>query len=293
MMTSIKKKRNRKRFEVNINKGIFNFIIIFILVIIILPKVNENRIIQSGLYSITAKFKKSDSNNQRILNCGGFNFDNLLTFPDKIRINNGIEEDYNDDDSYNLLEEENIVEYFWENESITSCEGMFYGCNNLIEIDFSNFNTSNVISTYSMFDDCINLKSLNLSNFDTSKVESMDLMFDGCDSLTSLNLFKFNISKEVSISEIFFECTELSFINFSSATIENEDIIYELDEISSKKLLIILNDEILEFFYSLTNTLDFSYKLEIPEKEVILNSTSLIEDYSTYYIKGDLGCIKI
>ena len=94
MAEAMKNKRNKKRNNVNINKGIFNSIIRFILVILILSKLNENRIIQSGLYSITAKFKKSSSNSQKILNCGGYDFDNILTYPEKIRINNGTKENY-------------------------------------------------------------------------------------------------------------------------------------------------------------------------------------------------------
>ena len=38
MLTTIKKKKNPKKFELNINKGIYNLINILILVILILPK---------------------------------------------------------------------------------------------------------------------------------------------------------------------------------------------------------------------------------------------------------------
>ena len=153
MVSTIKKKRNPKRIDVNLNKRIFKYIIFFIFEISILPKLNENRIVQSGLYSITAKFKKSSSDSQIILDCGFFSHYSItFTAPEKMRINNITEVNYNKTKSNNLKKEENIVEYFWENVSINSCIGMFYGCKNLIEIDFSNFNTSNVTSTLSMFD---------------------------------------------------------------------------------------------------------------------------------------------
>ena len=166
MVEAMKNKRIHKRNIVNNDKGMFNSIIKFILVIFILPEVNENRLIQSGSYSITAKFKKSSSDSQKILNCGDYDFDNIFTYPKQIRINNENKENFLYNNYYDLTEELNIIEYFWEDVSITSCEGMFYRCENIIEIDFSYFKTSNVTSTRSMFNRCINLASLNLSNFD-------------------------------------------------------------------------------------------------------------------------------
>jgi surface protein len=250
------------------------------------------------LHSITAKFKKSSSITQRILNCGNKNFhfkDDIFTYPEKIRINNGIKENYNNDDTYNLAEEENIVEYFWEDVIITNCAMMFYKCENIIEIDFSNFNTSNVNSTRQMFFGCINLKSLNLSNFDTSKViymiemfyncyslTSLDLsnfntsqvfhsydsirggmfyMFYNCSSLVSLNLFNFQITYY--IDNIFYKCESLSYINFGNATIEKESIISELNKVSSPNLCIIINNETLKFFNSLNVSFNFFFNYMI------------------------------
>ena len=296
MLSIIKKKMNQKIFDLNINRGIYNVINTLILVILILPKVSENRIIKSGLYSITAKFKKSSSISQRILNCGNEDFyfhNDIFTYPEKIRINNGIKENYSNDDIYNLTEEENTVEYFWEDVIITNCAMIFYECENIIEIDFSNFNTSNVNSTRQMFFGCINLKSLNLSNFDTSKViymiemfyncyslTSLDLsnfntsqvfhsydsirggmfyMFYNCSSLVSLNLFNFQIT--FYIDNIFYKCESLSYINFGNAKIEDEYIISELNKISSPNLCIIINNEILNFFNSLNVAFNFFFSI--------------------------------
>ena len=161
MMKAMKDKRNQKRNKVNINEGIFNFIMRFILVIFILPKVIENLLIQSGTNSIIAKFKKSSSGSQKIIKCGGEVLSNIFTYPEKIRINYGTKENYSYNDYYSLVEELNIIEYFWDDVSITSCETMFYGCVNIIEIDFSLINTSKVTSTQSMFAYCEELVSLN------------------------------------------------------------------------------------------------------------------------------------
>ena len=45
---------------------------------------------------------------------------------------------------------------------------MFYGCQDITEIDLSNFNTSKLTYMYSMFSGCSQLTSIDLSNFDTS-----------------------------------------------------------------------------------------------------------------------------
>ena len=120
-------KIKKKKIKIIINKWIFDYYILFFLVILYLPVVNDNRIIQSCLNSFTAKFLKSNSNYQRVINCGKAG-NAYFTIPEKIRINNGIKENYNDNNQYNLTEKENIVEYFWDNISMTSCGWMFYYC---------------------------------------------------------------------------------------------------------------------------------------------------------------------
>ena len=52
---------------------------------------------------------------------------------------------------------------------------MFYKCSLLINFNFSNFNTSNVINMNNMFYNFSSLTSLNFSNFNTSNVTNMDL----------------------------------------------------------------------------------------------------------------------
>ena len=68
---------------------------------------------------------------------------------------------------------------------------MFGGCDSIISLDLSYFDTSNIESSYSMFYDCSSLKSLDLSNFNTSKIQSMDTMFSGLNNLRYINLYNF------------------------------------------------------------------------------------------------------
>ena len=58
--------------------------------------------------------------------------------------------------------------------------GLFYDCDNIINIDLSSFNTKNVTNMSSMFDNCENLTNINLSSFDTKNITEMNFMFDCC-----------------------------------------------------------------------------------------------------------------
>ena len=73
------------------------------------------------------------------------------------------------------------------------CE-MFSGCDSLIPLDLSSFNTYNVRSNYFMFNN-VNLTSLDLTNFNTSIISNMQDMFNGSKYLISLYLSSFNTSR--------------------------------------------------------------------------------------------------
>ena len=66
----------------------------------------------------------------------------------------------------------------------TSMYGMFLGCNNLISLNLSHFDTSSVTDMEAMLWGCSNLISLNLSHFNTSSVTSMNMnkMFNNCNN---------------------------------------------------------------------------------------------------------------
>ena len=107
----------------------------------------------------------------------------------------------------------NIIEVLWD-KKLTNLESMFYNCFNLISIDLSNIDTSNVNSTHNMFKGCSSLKSLNLSNFNTENVIDMDGMFDGCSSLTSLDLSNFNTENVIDMNGMFYACSSLISFKF-------------------------------------------------------------------------------
>ena len=97
----------------------------------------------------------------------------------------------------------------------------FHGWNdnllaNILDIDVSNFNTSNVTNMYSMFSGMSKITSLDVSNFDTSKVTDMSNMFSGMRSLTHLDVSNFDTSKVTDMSNMFSGMHDLTSLNLSN-----------------------------------------------------------------------------
>ena len=87
---------------------------------------------------------------------------------------------------------------------------------NILEIDLSNFDTSEVTNMGGMFYGMSNLSTLNVSNFDTSKVTDMSLMFHGMRGLTALNLSSFNTSQVTDMRNMFYGMSNLTTLNLSN-----------------------------------------------------------------------------
>ena len=101
---------------------------------------------------------------------------------------------------------------------LKDCSYMFYGCDNIIGIDLSSFDTKNIINMKNMFMFCINLKSIDLSNFNTTNVENMENMFYRCKNLIKLNLTSFDIKNVKNISGFIDGCNSLKEINVKKNT---------------------------------------------------------------------------
>ena len=160
----------------NIEKRMISFIYIKILLIInlMISFEKDQRIFQSNYSSITFKINKSGKNN--ILG-DPIKCSNGFQKPDEIYINGVNQSDINSE--YIFENPVNIIEFIWKTEpDSTSC--LFSNCTNIIEFDFSKFNSSKVTHSQNMFYDCSSLTSLNLSNFDISNNIQMNFMFKGC-----------------------------------------------------------------------------------------------------------------
>ena len=93
--------------------------------------------------------------------------------------------------------------------SDSSC--LFNEMADLVSIDFSGVDTSNVTDMNGMFWGCSGLTSLDVSGFDTSKVTDMRMMFSGCSSLASLDLSRFDTSMVENMWGMFYISSSLAF----------------------------------------------------------------------------------
>ena len=106
-------------------------------------------------------------------------------------------------------------------ELINSCENMFYGLNNLIEIDLSNLDTSKVTNMASMFEQCSNLEKINFGNINTSLVKDMYALFHNCTKLESIDVSNFDTSFVTSLNSTFRYCESLTSIDVSNFNTQN------------------------------------------------------------------------
>ena len=109
----------------------------------------------------------------------------------------------------------------FDTSQVTNMSHMFNGMRNLTTLNLSNFNTSNVTNMGGMFFNMTNLTAFNFSNFDTSKVTDMGSMFYGMSSLTTLDLFNFNTSQVMIMGGMFFNMANLTTLNLSNFDTSN------------------------------------------------------------------------
>ena len=109
----------------------------------------------------------------------------------------------------------------FDTSQVTNMFAMFSRMSSLTTLDLSSFDTSKVTNMQSMFFSMSNLTSLNLSSFDTSKVTGMIGMFFGVSSLTSLNLSSFDTSQVSGMSEMFRDMLKLTSLNLSNFDTSN------------------------------------------------------------------------
>ena len=103
---------------------------------------------------------------------------------------------------------------------LTRTNFMFFDCNNIISLDFSNFNSQNITNMEYMFYDCTSLQSINLSNFKTEKVINMSGLFYNCESLKTLNLSNFNTEKVINMRKMFLGCKSVKSLDLSNFNTE-------------------------------------------------------------------------
>ena len=168
-----------------ISKKIFSFIIFMIL----LTKIN------SAMINLII----NETGRQQILH------ENFVT-PSEIKVNEQTKDishfvDSNDEVSNIMIR--------WD-QVITTCQKMFYGLENIISIEFIDFDTSLVTNMESMFSGCTNLVYLNLTILNVSAVTDMDSMFFNCKALNSLDLSNFITTSLLNTASMFSGCISLN-----------------------------------------------------------------------------------
>ena len=110
---------------------------------------------------------------------------NILLF--KTNINNNIDI-YINNEKINVIKDNNKWTYIFKKEGkytfkiifnniVTNMKGFFEECSNIISLDFTYFNTSNIPDMAGMFNKCHKLKEIKgISKFNTSKIKDMEVV---------------------------------------------------------------------------------------------------------------------
>jgi len=185
----------------------------------------------------------------------------------------------------------NIISFdfsYFDSSLLKLTDYLFDKCSSLEEVNFNNFNTSNVLSFMGMFQECTNLKSLFLSNFDTSNALQMNYMFYGCTSLEYLDISNFNTSK-VNVRGPTEDFTfkggnTLKYINIYNAIINNYKSIIQ-EKVNSESI-VCQQEEIITgakndcsiFYYSTTNDKHDNYILVKYGSSVTYNANNVFKN---------------
>ena len=234
-----------------------NLLLIIILILfspfIINKEINNNNFAKlNSLWEISLTIQ--GTGNQNILcdqDVKGYTFTNT---PNEVKVN-GNDHSNSGYIVNDLTDEINEITLIWYS-SFTNCNVMFYGLTNILKVDLSKFDSSNVKNVLKMFQGCTSLTSINFNNFNaasitemrdlfaecsslqsldlssfiTSSATKMDNIFYCCSSLTTLNLNNFDTSKVVSMSQMFYGCsnvTSLDLNNFVTSSVENMNSMFK------------------------------------------------------------------
>ena len=105
---------------------------------------------------------------------------------------------------------------------IPSLDFLFFDCEDLINVDLSNLNTTNMTRISYTFYNCKNLEEVNMTSIETSSVEYMEFLFAGCENLMNIiGLENLNTSSVKYTTGMFFNCKSIQNVNLSSFDLDN------------------------------------------------------------------------
>ena len=195
-----------------LNNNISSILLLYFILVLFFPGLSKESNLQIFSNEIIIKIK--GIGDQTII-------DGRIENPSEVFLNNESQSDLHT--VYNLDKEPNEIRIVW-NSPIKSCNYMFYDFKNIIEVDLSKFDASQVLNMSNMFKGCSSLTSVNLNVSNTNKVADLSDMFYGCSSLKELDLSYFDSSSVTNMGQMFFECTSLISLNldnFNSSSVTN------------------------------------------------------------------------
>ena len=118
-------------------------------------------------------------------------------------------------ESFSINSGDKLEIYF--SSDVTTLESFFdhdydYFTENIVSIDFSNFNISGIVSLKNIFKGCRGLISVNFNNFKADSVLNMESMFSECSSLISIDLSGLNAQSVTTMESMFDMCNNLQSI---------------------------------------------------------------------------------
>ena len=128
----------------------------------------------------------------------------------------------------NLEKDRNKITLRYSNKMKT-CYYMFYCLTNLIEVDLSDFDASEVSKMNGMFYGCSSLEKITFGNIKTDSLENIAGAFTKCHKLKSIDLSNFDFSKVTNINNLFMDSIKLETINFGNITtsmVESMDSVF-------------------------------------------------------------------
>ena len=99
---------------------------------------------------------------------------------------------------------------------LTSMFELFKNCNNLIEVDLSHLDSSQLVDLNSTFENCENLENANLTIKNSTNIQSMSNSFSGCRNLKDVDLSNFTPKHNISLDFMFKDCIKLSYVDLSN-----------------------------------------------------------------------------
>ena len=122
---------------------------------------------------------------------------------------------------------ENIIEVdlsHFDASQVTAMFCMFQVCKDLEKVNFGNINLSSLKTVFGLFAFCANLKIVNISYIDTSHIEDFSGMFEGCQSLLYLDLSNFNAGNVNDMHNMFINCNSLIYLNLNNFKLKDESV---------------------------------------------------------------------